>query len=95
MGKMTLLEATNKLGEFDPEHTIYAVEPWSPTSTAIVGAEPQEGTVPADPESRGMSYFLEISVAQDFIEDLEASLPKKPSANERCQRLIDYAINDA
>jgi hypothetical protein len=92
---MTLLEAINKLGEFDREHTIYAVEPWSPSSAAMVEAEPQSGGVPADAEKRGMSYFLEVFIAQDFLEDWQANLPKKPSPTERCQRLIDYAINDA
>ncbi|AHF89146.1 hypothetical protein OPIT5_01595 [Opitutaceae bacterium TAV5] len=92
---MTLFEIINKLGEFDREHTIYAVEPWSPSSAAVVEPEPQSGGVPADAEKRGMSYFLEVFIAQDFLEDWQGNLPKKPSATERCQRVIDYAINDA
>lgn len=92
---MTLLEITEKLGELDREVTIYAVEPWSPNSVAVVDVEPQGGGVPADAARRGMSYFLEVFIAQDFVEDWQANLPKKPSAVERCQRLIGYAINDA
>jgi len=92
---MTLLEITEKLGELDREQTIYAVKPWSPESAAVVDAEPQGGGVPREAAKLGMSYFLEVFIAQDFLDDWQVSLPKKPAAKERCKRLIDYAINDA
>lgn len=90
---MTLLEITAQLGELDRESTIYAAKPWSPQSVAIVAAEPQGGGVPIATAQQSMAYFLEIFIAQDFLEDWPAT--SKKSVQERCQRLIDYAINDA
>jgi hypothetical protein len=92
---MTLLEVTEKLGEADREHTIYAARPWSPDSAALVAAEPERGGVPADAAQHGMSYLLEVFIARDFLDDWQASLAKKPSTQERCRRMIEYAINDA
>lgn len=92
---MTLLEITEKLDEMDREQTIYAAEPWSPYSAAVVAEEPQRGGVPTVASERGMSYFLEVFIARDFLDDWQAASRKKFSTQERCQRLIDYAINDA
>jgi hypothetical protein len=91
---MTLLEITEKLGELNREHTIYAAKPWSTNSAAVVAEEPQHG-LPGAAAEQGMSYFLEVFIARDFLDDWQATSPKKFSVQERCQRLIDYAINDA
>jgi hypothetical protein len=42
-----------------------------------------------------LKYFLEVSIASDFLEDWIASLQDEPSASATCERLIQYAINDA
>jgi len=42
-----------------------------------------------------MTYFLEVSIARDFVEDWIASLDEKPSSSAIRQRLIRYAIFDA
>lgn len=92
---MTLLEATEKLGELDREQTIYAARPWSPQSLAAVASEPDGGGVPPLAAQGRMAYFIEVFIAADFLRDWERTLQRKPSAAERCQRLIDYATNDA
>ena len=42
-----------------------------------------------------MKYFLEVHIAQEFVGDWLASLKFPPTALAVCQRVIDYAINDA
>lgn len=92
---MTLLEITESLAKFDPDHTIYAVSPWTPSSAAIVAAEPQGGGRPSDAVKFGMSYFLEIFVAQEFLQEWQPDTQNAPSACECCERLIGYANKDA
>jgi hypothetical protein len=91
---VTLLEIIEKLDEMNREETIYAVEPWSPDSAALVTAETQRG-VPNRASEKGMAYFLEVFIARDFLEDWQAASQESHSSRERCRRLIEYAINDA
>jgi hypothetical protein len=42
-----------------------------------------------------LSYFLEVSIAREFLEDWQASLPNPVTSTQRCDRLIEYALNDA
>ncbi len=77
----------------DTESTIYASEPWTTESEAIVARESEMS--PSVLERLKMKYFLEVLVARDFLNDWIASLEKAPTVEERCARLIHYAINDA
>ena len=96
MGQIARLgDVAEKLAEFDSEYTIYAVEPWTEQSEAIVAREPDGGDLPPELSDAGMKYFLEVSIAKEFIEDWLASLKEQPTRSSICQRLIDYAINDA
>lgn len=90
-----LADITARLSELDRNDTIYASEPWTAASDAIVATEPDTGGLPAEAVKRGMSYFLEVSIAGDFIEDWTTSLGQEPEPDAICQRLIDYTINDA
>jgi len=90
---MTLIEAIRDLGKHDAEATIYAAEPWTEESQAVVAFEPEEGGLPVEAEN--LSYFLEVFIARDFLEDWEATLGASPTLQELCARLIQYAINDA
>ncbi|MBR0712095.1 hypothetical protein [Bradyrhizobium liaoningense] len=92
---MRLDDVVSRLSSLDSEATIYASEPWTPKSEAMVAREPDAGGTPSEALRAGLRYFLEISVAQDFVEDWLASLEQKPTPSEVCQRVIDYAINDA
>jgi hypothetical protein len=80
--------------QLDPELTIYAREPWSPASDAAVALEPEEGLVPSELLSDGLTYFLEIDGARDIVPDLSG--PSSVSTLEKwCGRLIYYAQYDA
>jgi hypothetical protein len=90
---MTLIEVIRDLENHEAEATIYAAEPWEENSQAVVGFEPEEGGKPVEAEH--LSYFLEVFVARDFLVDWEPTTVSSPTLQERCARLIQYAINDA
>ena len=92
---MRLVDVIDKLPEFDSEDTIYALEPWTAESEAIVTREPAHGGLPQEALHAGMKYFLEISIAKDFVSDWGTSSGGQPDAWTVCQRVIEYAINDA
>lgn len=92
---MTLSDVVARLPDFDPEETIYASEPWTSQSEAISAREPAAGGLPLEASGAGMKYFLEVSIAQEFLMDWLASLDHEPTPSAICQRLIDYAANDA
>lgn len=91
---MTLADIVTRLSEFDHTYTIYAAEPWTPTSLAIIDYEPDEGGLPAEALRLGLSYFLEIEIANDVVSGWINTQVRSDSA-ATCQRLIDYAVNDA
>jgi hypothetical protein len=90
---MTLGEIIRDLEQQETEATIYAAKPWAEESQAVVAFEPDEGGIPAG--AKNLSYFLEVFVARDFLEDWEPALESPPTLQERCARLVQYAINDA
>lgn len=91
---MTLADVATRLREFDQTCTIYAAEPWTAASSAIVDYEPDEGGLPREAVRLGLSYFLEIEIANDVV-DSWVSTQEQPDDAATCQRLIDYAVNDA
>ena len=40
-------------------------------------------------------YFLEVFMAKDFLDEWKAGLPKSPSPDDSCDRLIQYALEAA
>jgi len=90
---MRLTEIVSRLEEQDAEGTIYARQPWSLSSDACVEMEGSDGERSA--KADGLSYFLEVSIAVEFLEDWRLQQKKEPSADQSCERLIQYAINDA
>jgi hypothetical protein len=91
----TLLGVIEELGSVDGELTIYAATPWTESSKAVVPREPASVNLPAEAQTLGLKYFLEVAIARDFLEDWAASLGHEPSKQERCERLIQYAVSDA
>jgi hypothetical protein len=90
---MTLLEAVQSLDSLDGNGTIYAAEPWTARSEAIVTEEPEAGGVPVAVQERGMKYFLEVFIAREVLEDW---VPDTASTlADKCARLIQYATTDA
>ena len=92
---LRLGDLVQTLPELDVEHTIYARAPWSENSEAIVAAENADGRPPGAAVQAGLQYFLEVSVAREFIEDWSASLTGRATTSATVQRLIKYAENDA
>jgi hypothetical protein len=92
---MTLFEIINNLESFDEGGTIYAISPWSAGSAAIVAKELEAGRSPKEAEQLGLDYFLEMCIAREFLEDWTGSLQSIPTPQERCERVIRYAVDDA
>lgn len=96
MGAMrTLAAVVNDLESLDSDATIYVAEPWTGESRTLVEFEPAAGGLPEAAVRDGLKYFLEVFVARDFLADWLTSLSQQPTAEERCERLIRYAVNDA
>lgn len=90
---MKLIEVIRELEKQESEATIYAEKPWSEDSEAVVAFEPDAGGLPKEAEN--LSYFLEVFVARDFLEDWMPVMESSPTVQEQCKRLVEYAINDA
>jgi hypothetical protein len=95
MGSMRQLgEIVRQIASLDQDAVIYAAQPWTNESTAIVAEEPESGGVPEPAARQGLKYFLEVFLASEFLADWESMLGRTPTDQERCERLIRYAIDD-
>lgn len=92
---IALIKIIQELEAFDNESTIYAAKPWTENSRASVLSGPESGELPSEAKKLGLTYFLEIIIAKNFLLDLAASLDASPTLQEKCLRLIQYATNDA
>jgi hypothetical protein len=92
---MTMLEVVRSLDFLDEESTIYASEPWTENSKVVVAPEPEAGGVPLGAQEGDMKYFIEVFVARQFLEGWRENLDVEPTLQEKCVRLIQYAITDA
>jgi hypothetical protein len=92
-----LIRLIERLAELDDEDTIYAREPWTKDSDAMVAPDDPKAHygIPPEAADAGMQYFLEVHIAREIVEDWIAFLGVKPVSTEICQRVIEYAINDA
>jgi hypothetical protein len=95
LDSMTIIEAVQNLDSLDSEGTIYAARPWAANSIAVVDSEPEGGGIRHDAKEKGLDYFLEVIIAREILEDLEAYLERAPTSEERCERIIQYATYDA
>lgn len=90
---MKLIEVVQQLATLDSAQTIYVRQPWSQLSEAKVAVEGSEEEKKIRGE--GLSYFLEIFIARDFIDDWRKTQKRLPTDDQSCARLIEYATNDA
>ncbi len=91
---MNLFELVLKVGDLNQEETIYAKQPWSSESEAVVRIEDEELLIPKDLELEGYDYFLEVDSALELKKDLIKAGSIKDDLSI-CNRIIQYAINDA
>ena len=92
---MTLLEVIEGLDCLPEEATIYARQPWSCESIAIVDNEEEEGGAPESARPMHLKYFIEVAIAREFLEDWENSVDHSTTSVQRCERIIRYAEDDA
>ncbi len=90
----TLNDIVAELVVLDEQATIFAAQPWTSESRAIVTCEPPVGGVPQEAKASGLDYFIEVSIAREFLEGWASTLDHAPSAQESCDRLIRYAVTD-
>lgn len=90
-----LVDVVATLSSFDQELTIYAKEPWTCDSDAIVAREPDGGGIPREARALGAVYFLEVFDATDIVADFIAMTQRATTNVEQCERVIRYAIDDA
>lgn len=95
MGAVKLLEVVDNLSSYDSDLTIYAVEPWTCDSEVVVSRQRGRGRRPAEAESIGAAYFIEIIIALEFLDGWRSTQSRPLSAREQCERLIHYATYDA
>jgi len=100
MGQIVkLIELIARLDALDSEKTIYACEPWTADSDAMVALEDPESVlpfgVPREAAEAGMQYFLEVFITREVVEGWLSNLDEKPTLAAICQTVIQYATYDA
>jgi hypothetical protein len=88
---MKLIEALNEINsrdDYEDLMTIYSRREWNEESETIIALQPEDGSIePLD----GHSYFLEVFIVKEWLEELN----EKEVSKSTCDRIIQYAINDA
>jgi hypothetical protein len=90
---MNLYEVVSNIETLHDGYTIYAVTPWHPLSEAECAVEPSDVSVPESISKKGMVYFLEVFLAREFLNDFNCQ--GSYTMEQQCERLIQYATNDA
>ena len=86
---LSLQEMISNIEYISDEHTIYTEQPWGITSKAIALSNDEKMEVII--KDKCYSYFLEVFIIKELIEDLDDSLNNQ----ELVFKIIQYAINDA
>lgn len=87
---MRLIELIARAPDWTGDDTaIYVARPWCRDADAILVSPAPDTTEPVERDGIHYAYFLETFIARDVLEGLEGS------TDDRCQRLIYYAENDA
>ena len=95
MGKiMKLIDIIKNIENFDDDLTIYAKKPWTVDSSAILCFEDEQNEQ-LTTNAHGFEYFLENFIVIETIEGWTNNIQFKPTDEDICMRLIEYAINDS
>ena len=90
---MTLLDTIRQITKLDRELTIYSLEPCGLSSEirlAVEGSQEER-----DAKQNGFRYLIEVFIAQDFLRDWRLTAKESLTDESCCERLIEYAKNDA
>lgn len=94
MGTMMLRDTLASIEQLDEDATIYAAEPWTAASPAVVALEGEQEAM--DALRDGMAYLLEVSIAREVIEVWAAWRGGRvPNPEECSEAVIYYAMNDS
>jgi hypothetical protein len=69
--------------------TIYAEEPWSPTSEAVVAYGSLHGGLPSEAAKRGMVRFIEVASAAAILKNTYSEFAESGLYSELCLTLIN------
>jgi len=92
MTYQTLRSLIAEINQLEPTYTIFAREPFTGDSDAVVYDTAPSYTYPQEVIDSGLSYFLEVELAKDLIDGL---LGPDADLDTRVARVIHYAIHDA
>lgn len=90
-----LRETIQLLSQLSGDLTIYARRPWGADSEVLLAPEPEPGGLPDEARSRGMEYLIEVFVAREFLDGWVRAQAIEATVDQQCERLVDYAENDA
>lgn len=89
----TLIELIGNVDGMDPEDVICAKPEWRPESEARTFRLTEDLRVPEEAKAAGYESFLEVDIIRQVLE--EFSETPGASLEEKCRRVIQYAICDA
>ena len=80
---MELFKVIQELDAIDKDSTIYAAQPWTENSIAMVLPESEIGRIPQEAVECDLKYFIEVFIAHEFLTDWETNLDKTPTIQEK------------
>ena len=92
---MTFYDVVSKADSFGEEWGVYALKPWNKDSVTIV-CHPEEQTgLFAVIDGVRYDYLIQISILCEIFDGLGRMLGREATIDEKCDRIIEYAMNDA
>lgn len=90
----TLQQLLDGLASLSDEETLYAAQPWSPSSDAVSLEE--DSPEADDAQARGLKYLLEVDLAKDVVDVWSQWRDgRQPTSSEVVEAVIHYAEHDA
>jgi hypothetical protein len=88
-----LIELIANVDQMDAEDVIFAKRDWQSESEARVFRLTEDYRAPDEAKLLGYEYFLEVDVIRQVLEEFHDRADA--SLEEKCQRVIHYAVYDA
>jgi hypothetical protein len=89
----TLCELIASIDQMAPEDVICAKREWRPDYEAKLVRLTDDSRIPDEAKLLGYEYFLEADVIRQVLEEFHDRADA--SLEEKCQRVIHYAVYDA
>lgn len=88
-----LLDLIARIDQLDEEDVIFLKHEFSPASAARIFRLAPEYRIPDEAKQLGYEYFLEVDTIKQVLEEFR--FRPDASVEEKCLRIIQYAVNDA